>query len=455
MSALLPSTARSLLARSARAQRDSRVPSLLTGVVREGALVWSTARGAVDEPHADVQYRIGSITKPVTAVAVMRLRDEGLLGLDDPLERFVAGTPFGDRTVGQLLAHGAGLRSESPGQWWERVAGEQWDGLAKQLDETDVPHGAGRRFHYSNLGYGALGELVARLRGRAWADVVRDEVLLPLGMDRTTPRPSGRAAAGFAVHPWADVLQPEPEEDGGAMAPAGQLWATLTDLARFGAFLLGDTGDVLGAATLEEMAEPSGVDSSAKGWSSYGLGLQVVRHGDRTLIGHGGSMPGFLASVFVDREQDLGTVVLCNATSGLDGALVSDLQTLVREAEPVIGATWRAGSVDPEVLSLTGVWYWATYAYGLRVDADGLLDMCGLIGAGRASRFRSCGDGSWVGLDGYHAGEVLRPVRSDAGEVVALDLGTFVFSRTPYDPAAPHPGGVHADGWGDHQAAGT
>ncbi len=452
---LLPSTARTLLARTARAQREGRVPSLTTGVVREGGLVWSAARGAVQEPHADVQHRLGSITKTVTAVAVMRLRDEGRLDLDDPLDRHLPGTPFGDRTVGQLLAHGAGLRSESPGDWWERVPGLPWDAFAEQLGPDDVKHAAGRRFHYSNLGYGALGELVSRLRRAPWADVVRDEVLLPLGMTRTTPRPEGAAAQGFAVHPWADLLLPEPEEDGAAMAPAGQLWATLTDLARFAAFLLGDTGDVLADATLEEMAQPAGVDGSAKGWSAYGLGLQVVRLGERTLVGHGGSMPGFLASVFVDRGEDLGTVVLCNATSGLDATLVTDLHTAVREAEPSLGAAWSAAtSVDADTLALVGPWYWGTSAYAVRLRADGLLDLLGLMGAGRASRFRACGDGTWVGLDGYHAGEVLRPVVTDR-VVVALDLGSFVFSRTPYDPAAPHPGGVHPDGWGPHQTAGT
>ena len=447
MTALREDTARSLLARTARAQRTSRVPSLVTGVVRDGGLAWSAGRGAVEEPHADVQHRLGSISKTVTAVAVLRLRDEGLLRLDDPLEAHVPGTPFGERTIGQLLSHTAGLRSESPGSWWERVPGEPWTGLSAQLAPTDVPHGAGRRFHYSNLGYGALGEVLARARGRSWEDVVRDEVLLPLGMTRTTPRPDGRAAQGWAVHPWADVLLPEPEEDGGAMAAAGQLWATLTDLGRFAAFLLGDTADVLSEDTLEEMAVPAGVDHSAPSWSAYGLGLQVVRSGDRVLLGHGGSMPGFLASVFVDREAELGTVVLCNATSGLDGTLVGDLHEIVRTAEPAVGPAWAPlAEVDPALLELVGSWYWGTYAYGLRLRADGLLELLGLLGAGRGSRFRPRGDGSFVGLDGYHAGEVLTVVR-DGDRVVALDVGTFVYSRTPYDPDAPHPGGVDPDGW--------
>lgn len=249
---LLPSTAATLIARAARAQRDGRVPSLVTGVIRDGGLVWSTGRGDVAEPHTDVQYRLGSISKIITAITVLQLRDGGALDLDDPLDRHLPGTPLGNRTVGQLLSHMAGVTAESPGPWWERTPGTTLDGLG--LSPADVVLPAARRFHYSNLGFGLLGELVARLRGRSWAEVVRDDVLLPLGMKRTTPRPSGIAAQGTAVHPWADVVLLEPEHDAGVMAPAGQLWATADDLARLGAFLLGDTAEVLAPATVEEMA---------------------------------------------------------------------------------------------------------------------------------------------------------------------------------------------------------
>ncbi len=449
MTALLPSTSRVLLARTARAQSESRVPSLVAGVVRGGSLAWSAGVGAVEEPHADVQYRLGSISKTVTAVAVLRARDQGLLRLDDPLERHLPGTPFGDRTVGQLLAHNAGVRAEAPGPWWERTPGTDWTEFAALLGPDDAPFAAGRRFHYSNLGYGVLGELLARLRGAPWAHVVTDEVLQPLGMTRTTTRPDGRAAQGFAVHPWADVLLPEPEHDAVSMAAAGQLWSTLTDLGRFAAFLLGDTADVLSADTLAEMAEPAGVDPSSSGWSAYGLGLQVLRADGCTFTGHGGSMPGFLAGVLVDSAQDVGVVSLCNATSGLDPAISTDLQRLVREAEPRLVDAWRPlAEVDPAALALVGLWHWGTSSYGFRLAADGLLHLLGLLGAGRGSRFRARGDGTWVGLDGYHAGEVLRPVLDASGSVLALDVGSFVYSRTPYDPAAPQPGGVDARGWG-------
>jgi CubicO group peptidase (beta-lactamase class C family) len=443
-----PATHARLTAFAARLQAEGRLPSLVAGIARGPGLDWWCGRGEVDggEPDDDVQYRIGSITKTLTAIAVMRLRDEGQLDLDDPVGRHVPGTPYADRTIGLLLSHGAGLAAESPTSWWERSPGEPWAQFAEHLSAQDVKHPAGRRFHYSNLGYAVLGEVIARCRRRPWEDVVRDEVLLPLGMTRTTPRPCGRAAQGFAVHPWADVVLREPEHDAGAMAPAGQLWATLADLGRLAWFLLGDTGDILAAATLEEMAEPAGIDASSLGWSAYGLGLQVVRTEGRTFVGHGGSMPGFLAGVFVDPFEQTGAAVLTNATSGLSAGALPGLLDIVRTTEPHVVAPWRPlESVDPSTLALTGTWYWGPSSYGLRLGSDGLLHLMGLQGAGRDSRFRQVA-GAWIGLDGYHTGETLEPVR-EGGHVVALDLGSFIYSRTPYDPAAPIPGGIDPAGW--------
>jgi CubicO group peptidase (beta-lactamase class C family) len=435
---VLPTTARTLLARLARAQQEGRAPSLVAGVVRDGGLAWSAGRGDVAEPHTDVQYRLGSISKTVTAVVVMRLRDEGLLHLDDPLDRHLSGTPFGERTVGQLLSHLAGGSAESPGGWWERTPGGSLDGLAVSTD--DVVLGAARRFHYSNLGFGLLGELVARARGTSWEEAVTAEVLAPLGMARTSPRPVAPAAQGFAVHPWADVVLAEPEHHAGVMAAAGQLWATLSDLGRFAAFLLGDTGDVLSAATLEEMTVPAGVDSSAPGWSAYGLGVQVLRVDGRTLVGHGGSMPGFLAGVFVDREERTGAVSLTNSTTGVD-PVVLGLLADQRAAEPRIVEPWTP-SPSPLPLDRLGIWFWGPAPYALRSIGGGLLHLGPLPGrSGRASRFRQRKDASWIGLDGYYAGETLRIAEDH------LDLDTFIFTRAPYDPAAPVPGGVDERGW--------
>ncbi|MBT0768999.1 beta-lactamase family protein [Kineosporia sp. J2-2] len=449
---IAPSTARHLLAATARVQRESRLPSLVAGVTRGGRLVWSGTRGTVRgaEPGVHTPYRIGSITKTMTAVLVLRLRDEGLVALDDPIEKHVPGLPFGDRTVGQLLAHESGLRAEAPTDWWERVAGLGWDELAARLRADDVLFPAGRRFHYSNLGYAVLGELVARTRGRSWFHALHRELLEPLGMRHTSYLAGPHAADGWAVHPWADLVLPEPAEDAGAMAPAGQLWSTVADLGRFAGLLLNSVdGGVLSASSLSEMGQATGVDAAA-GRRGYGLGIFTYERGGGVVLGHGGSMPGFVSGLFVDPAQQTGAVVLTNSTNGGEtNGLAMALLDIMREHEPYLGPTWTpAEQPDDEALALTGPWYWGPNGLGLRLTGTGDLIATGLAGtATRAGVFRRDADGEWTGLEGYHQGERLRPVRDAEGRVVALDIGTFVFTRTPYDPAAPVPGGVHPKGW--------
>ena len=447
---VLPATARALLRRIAREQVEARAPALMAGVVRDGALVWSGARGSVNgvEPDADTQSRVGSITKTFTAVLVARLRDEGRLDFADPLERHISGTPLGDRTLAQLLSHTSGIRAERDGPWWERTPGGDWPDLASTFDADTVRHRAGRRYHYSNVGFAIMGEVVARHRGRSWWDVLRAEILEPLGLRRTTYLPEPPHASGFAVHPWADLVLPEPAHDSGAMAPAGQLWSTVADLARWAAFLAGDTADVLDPDTMAEMREPLALEESAEWTTGYGLGLRVYQAGGRRLVGHAGSMPGFLAEVHVDVDENVGGVVLANTTSGMSST-VPDLIGTLLDAEPRIPAEWRPVTALPDgVLDLVGPWYWGPKAFVLRAVGDRELQLAPVGGTGRGSRFRPNPDGTWTGLDDYFAGETLRAVRDASGRVTHLDLATFVYTRVAYDPTAPVPGGVAPTGWG-------
>lgn len=447
---LLPTTEFALLRRVATEQASGRAPSLVAGLVRHGELVWSAARGKVDDAAPDTltQYRIGSITKSIVAAVVLRLRDEGRLDLNDPLDRHVPGTHFGSTTVAQLLSHSGGLTSESPGGWWERTPGGSWDELNASLGPDEVKHRAGRRFHYSNVGYGVLGELVARLRGGPWLDAVRSEILQPLGMSHTTARPSGRHATGYAVHPFADVVLPEPEHDAGAMAPAGQLWSCVDDLARWTAFVGGDTGEVLHPDTVAEMREAAVIDDSGPWNSGYGLGFQLVQVNGKRLAGHTGSMPGFLACTMIDPATSTGAVAFANTTSGVGIlSLTADLIATADDHEPVLPAEWQPAAVDTSLLELTGLWHWGPSPYHLRVLPNGWLDLSPAVGGGRASRFRPLGDDRWLGLDGYYSGETLIVGRDADGRPHHLDLATFVFTRTPYDPSAPVPGGVDERGW--------
>ncbi|MFF1798289.1 serine hydrolase domain-containing protein [Kitasatospora sp. NPDC058263] len=449
---LLPTTRRALLHRIAVAQAEGRTPSLVAAVVRDGRLVWSGARSMIDghAPTVDVQYRIGSLTKTFVAVLVLRLRDEGLLDLADPLERHLPGTPADGATVAQLLAHSAGLASETPAPWWERTDGTLRPELADLL-EGDNPrkHPAGRLHHYSNPGYALLGALVERLRGEPWHEVLHREVLAPLGMDRTTLLPEHPHAGGFAVHPWADVMLPEPLTETGLMAPAGQLWSTVADLARWAAFLTAGDPKVLTAESLAEMRVPA-VGPSGENWSGgYGLGLQLLRHQDRVLYGHTGSMPGFTAGLWISEADGLAAIAVANATGGGDTPRVAaELISLTAQHEPRLPEPWRPlSSLDEDLLALTGPWYWGAAGHTLRLKADRVLELAPLTGGTRSSRFRAEPDGTWTGLDHYYAGETLRVVRAADGSVSHLDVGSFVFTRRPYGPAEAVPGGVDPAGW--------
>lgn len=450
---LLPATRRALLHRIAAAQAEGRAPSLVAAVVRGGETVWHGSRTSVDGhgPDENVQYRIGSITKTFTAVLVLRLRDEGLLDLGDPLEKHLAGTGAGEATIAQLLAHTAGLAAETPGPWWERTPGSLRPELSDVLGAQPFLHPVGRLHHYSNPGYTLLGALVEELRGAPWEEVLRREVLEPLGLQRTSGEPQAPHAGGWAVHPWADVMMPEPAEDLGRMAPAGQLWSTTGDLARFAVFLAKGDERVLSAESLREMRTPAAPlepEELASG-DAYGLGLQVLHRSGRVLAGHSGSLPGFVAALVIGVEDDVAAVVLSNCTSGVRSLTVAtDLVRIVAEAEPRIPEPWRpAVEVDHCALEMAGPWYWGTQACALRLKADGMVELGPLSGGGRGSRFRANGDGTWTGLDGYYTGEPLRAVWRPDGSLSHLDLGSFVFTRQPYDEGAPVPGGVDPEGW--------
>ncbi|MFJ8823820.1 serine hydrolase domain-containing protein [Streptomyces sp. NPDC102467] len=448
---LLPATRRALLHRIAVAQSDGRAPSLVAAVAREGELVWTGSRTSVDGhgPDENVQYRIGSITKTFTAVLVLRLRDEGLLDLGDPLEKHLPGTGAGEVTIAELLAHTAGLAAETPGVWWERSPATLRPTLADVLGEQPFRHPVGRRHHYSNPGYTLLGSLVEKVRGVSWEEALRGEILEPLGLSRTSVHPQAPHAGGWAVHPYADVMLPEPSEDLGLMAPAGQLWSTARDLAAFAAFLVTGDDRVLSADSAQEMRTPAAPTLPGDWEASYGLGMQVLRRGGRTLAGHTGSLPGFVAGLWLSEEDGLVAVTLVNCTSGVPVATVAaDLLAIVAEAEPRIPAPWRPlHEVDASVLELAGPWYWGTQIVALRVTAETGVELGPVAGGGRRSRFRSNSDGTWTGLDGYYAGEVLQAVRRQDGSVSHLDLGSFVFTREPYGADAPVPGGVDPEGW--------
>ncbi|MDG4765593.1 serine hydrolase [Solwaraspora sp. WMMD406] len=428
----------------AQAQARGRTPSVVLGVLRHGRLAHVASAGRHPVPDRDLQYRIGSITKTMTAALVLQLRDAGVVDLDDPLRAHLPDVPFTRITLRQLLGHAAGLQREPDSDaWWERTTGTDLAGLLATLTPDKValrPHTA---YHYSNLAYGLLGAMTRRLTSTPWSELVRDRVLDPLGMSRTSYHPAAPFAPGYVVHPWHGTLAEEPRTDTGAMAPAGQLWSTVEDLSRWAAFLTDPDPAVLAPETMTEMCRPVAIDDPERWTGGHGLGPELYRVGERVFAGHGGSMPGYVALLAVHRPTRTGVVAFANSYGFADGSIrelglrvLADV--LDREPEPV--APWLPGRPPaPPVAPICGRWWWMGREFQASWDAGPGELVITQLGRGPAqtSRFTPDGPDRWRGTAGTQHGEILAVRRDPAGHPRALDIATFVLTRDPDQPDQP------------------
>jgi CubicO group peptidase (beta-lactamase class C family) len=427
-------------------QRSARAPSIAAAAVRDGTLTWSDSAGLADvenqvAPTLDTQYSIGSITKTFTAVLLLQLRDLGRLGLDDRLDSHLPGVAHGDATLRSMLSHLSGLRREPAagpgGEIWETLQDPDTGELVAGVERAGRVLEPGRRWHYSNLAFALLGEVVARRFGMPWEVALRERVLEPLGMARTTLEPTEPRARGYFVEPYADVARPEPLLRLRGMAPAGALWSTPADLARWAAFLADPDPKVLAPDTLAEARHPQ-VIADLEGWTlAWGLGLMLYRKDERILHGHAGGMPGFVSSVMAyERDgEHAGVVVLANSSAGVDvEGLAADLLTTLLDAE-VDEQPWRPSDPPPtDVAGLLGRWWseGSEYVFSWRQGRlEASAAQAGALRPRPPSVFRQVAPDLWTTVSGREEGEELRAVRTPEGAVTRLYWATYPFTRVP------------------------
>jgi CubicO group peptidase (beta-lactamase class C family) len=432
------SLVRDLRHRVLRVQKDQRLPSVSAAVSRNGGLLWNEAVGVADEDAdaaatPDTQYRVGSITKTFTAAAIMQLRDAGELGLDDRLGDHIPEAAYPGPTIRRMLSHHSGLQREPAGDLWETMQAPTVDDLLSELVEAEQVLQPGTHFHYSNLAFALLGEVVARRSGQPYVEYVQERILNPLGLSRTTWAPSGARAQGYFVEPYSDTLTPERDDiDLRGAASAGQLWSTTADLCRWGAFLADPVPDVLAPTTVEEMHSVH-VMLDDRWEEAWGLGLGLMRDGERILAGHSGGMPGHLSGFTYSRKDGISAAALTNAGADMQALAVrlavAAIDALTAEPEP-----WRpAGPPPPEVAGILGRW-WSEGEESVFSFRDGRLQ------ARRAhdrpeeepSIFEPDGPDRYRVVSGRERGELLRAVRDGAGEVVKLYWATYPFHREPF-----------------------
>jgi CubicO group peptidase (beta-lactamase class C family) len=311
------------------------VPGVVAGLVIDGELAWWHGVGRADldrpdPPNADSLARVASITKPFTATAILQLRDEGLLSLDDPLERYLpefgavqerGGGRRADVTLRRLLTHRSGLVTESPPTRWSEPRFPSRDEVLAALPETAVVIPADSAWKYSNLGFGLLGEVIARVGGRPYAEHLQEAILAPLGMGASGLEPDARGVArrmtGYTAREHEDRPSVAPVVSLDGVAACGQLQSSVRDLARWLAFQCREDGgerggaQVLSGRSLAEMHRPQFAEPD---WSSgHALAWRITRVGERVYHTHGGGIHGYASNVSFNLPRRAGAIVLANA----------------------------------------------------------------------------------------------------------------------------------------------
>jgi len=313
-------------------------------VVRDGRTVVADHLGEQDaDAHVPVDaetiYHWASITKTMTGIAILQLRDRGLLSLDDPILRYVpelarVRNPFGDTdkiTIRQLMSHSAGFRS---GTWpwrdqeWQPFEPPGWEQLKAMLPYTEVKFRPGSRFSYSNPGIVYLGQVIERLSGEDFEVYVDKNILRPLGMhasyfDRTPPFLLPHRSHSYYVRGGKRTAAPF-DVDTGVTVSNGGLNAPLPDMAKYLAFLLGDPKRgaeydlVLERASLEEMWRPqiaAGEDFTQgrmAATTQSGLSFFIDQGKGFRIIGHNGDQNGFRAYLSFCPDQRIGSLLAFN-----------------------------------------------------------------------------------------------------------------------------------------------
>jgi len=397
----------------AESQAD-RLPSVAAAVTRTGEAVWSGAVGSASyeegrDATPDTQYRIGSITKTFTAVAIMQLRASGALDLDDRLEQHIDGIANGSPTIRRLLCHLSGLQREA-GEMFVTGESPTEDDLVASMAEIEFVLRPGESHHYSNFAFALLGQVVARRSGQPYMQYVDERIIGPLGLARTTWLPQAPKAQGYLVNEYARTVWREPETDLAATASAGQLWSTVEDLGRWAAFLAAGDDGVLAADLVEEMWFPQVMYDPSDWTLAWGLGLMLYSRDGRIYAGHGGAMAGHLAGVIVDRKTQTGAAALTNSGTRADMELLAiSLAAKVIELWPPEIEAWRPEEEPPaDVRPLLGRWWSEGNEFVFWWQEGALRGKVASAAEGKGeTTFARDGDG-WRAARGRERGERLR-----------------------------------------------
>jgi CubicO group peptidase (beta-lactamase class C family)/D-alanyl-D-alanine dipeptidase len=422
---------------------EKQLPALSIALVDGSETVWAQGFGlarveqSVPATAATI-YRVGSVSKLFTDIAVMQLVERGQLSLDAPitdyLPDFRPANPFGKTlTLRQIMSHRSGLVREPPVGHYFDPDNPSLQQTVASLNQTTLVYAPETRTKYSNAGIAVVGHTLERIRKKPFVDHMNEAVLKPLGMESSSFRLEDRLRPELAeavMWTYDGRTFPAPVFELG-MAPAGNLYSNVMDLAKFIQSLLAggqaSDGRLLEASTLSEMMTPQFDKQSG----TFGIGFHVQTLDGRRLVGHGGAVYGFSTQVEVLLDDGLGVALASSrdSTNGLVRRLAhfalrcmlaqktgAPLPTFER-TDPVspervqqLAGLFRAASGDPlRILNRNGRLFVRQGVYRREIRSDsGRLVVDDAMGFGMELTVQSPDQVVWAGQE-YQRVEDVRP----------------------------------------------
>lgn len=327
-----------------------RIPALSVGIVHNGKLVYKRGFGFADVESRELAtpgtcYRIASISKTFTAIAIMQLVEQGKMNLDDKVHKYLpwfkAKTKDLDSsniTLRHILSHTAGIFRDGNTPHWETGHFPDVAGLQKSISKAVVFENL-TRFKYSNSGFALLGEIIKKVSGIRYDEYVRKHIIKKLGMEKTAPDLTRENEKWLAKGYSRPIPNKERETfrhiPTRAYASAAGFLSNVSDLTKY-----------LLALSLKNKNANQLIDRESKKemmreyWAtgeeneSYGLGFDIYKIENRRIVGHGGGFAGFITIIALDVENDIGVIVLSNTNDSSAGQIQQGIfETIYRFAD--------------------------------------------------------------------------------------------------------------------------
>jgi D-alanyl-D-alanine carboxypeptidase len=320
----------------AKTVADTGVPSVEIAIVRNGQLVLDKAYGKANEglpARPDLPYQIASNSKQFTAMAILLLRDEGQLSLDDPVSRYVPGITEGDRiTIRELLSHTSGLQDFWPQDYLfsDMTVPTTPQHIVDKWAKKPLDFEPGTRWQYSNTGYVVAGMIAEKVSGEPLLTFLDQHVFQPLGMHPLDQDNTNTPAFPAGYHRYAlgpvRIVQPPAR---GWLYAAGELSMNAADLAKWDIARM-DRALIPARDWIEQETPVLRTDGRTNG---YGLGVTNSYQRERHVITHGGEAVGFLTQNTVYPDTKDAIIVFTNADfSGATGTLTEGIEKIVLDS---------------------------------------------------------------------------------------------------------------------------